>query len=212
MLAELCFHGYEVPSPCLQARSNACVSFFAFKKWQFDWMRCLLVNGDNLQDSKDRARAKLLPLFLALNRSLKMVSYFLLNHEANWDLVREALTYKPADLEHICQVLSANKTTTGVNAFSTASLFDELPYTGYEGEHDIVQATIKRMMTYLQTFMQQEHRTRSYKGNVRFFHLSQPNCRCRSNEEMLDKVVQLSLNDAYVSEHACARLCSQEKR
>ena len=211
VLAELIFHGKEVPSPCLQARSNRRVSFFVCEKLQFDLMRCLL-NGDSLYGTKDRARAKLLPLFLVLNTSLERVSYFRLNHEANWDQVGKALTYIPIDLEHICQVISGIEVTMEGNAFSTALLFDKLPYAGYQGDLDAIQARVKWMMTCLQNFTQQERKAHSEMRSSRLVHFLGSNCRCIHSKEMVDGVVQLSLSDAYVSKHACGGLCSQEKR
>jgi hypothetical protein len=211
MLAELCLHGYKLPKPCLQARSSCRASFFAFEKWQIKLMRCRLLNDDSPHDPEDRARTKLIPLFLTLNRSLRMVSYFLLNHEANWDQVLEALTYAPADLEHICQVLSGSKIVIETDALSIASLFDVLPYAGFERERDVAQVKIMRITACLQTFMPHNYKGHSHGGLIWLNHLTETKCKCMSSEELPNRAVQLALRAAYVSEHSCAGLCRKER-
>lgn len=211
MLAELCLHGYDLPRTSLRASSSCRASFFTFEKWQIELMQCRSLNNDYPHDPKRRARTKLIPLFLTLNRSLKMVSYFFLNCEARWDQVLEALTYVPADIEHICQVLSGGKVTTETDALSIASLFDALPYTGFESERDVAQAKIKRITACLQTFIPHNYKGYSHRVGAWVSHFPDEKCKCKGREELPNGSVQLALRTAYVSVHSCTRSCWDER-
>lgn len=211
MLGQLCSHGCDLPQPSFKARLPE-RSFFNFRDWHIEKMRCLLLKLESRQKERSRARANLNPFFLMLNKSLKRASYFLLEYEVDWAQVQKALTHVPADFRHICQVLFDGKSKEE-DLISVASLFDELPCAGICRERDVAKLQINRMITYLQGF-------EPNKNYARFYKILKPSvskielvldCDCKRGERLVRREISSVLATTYRSFHTCDAKCEEEK-
>ncbi|KAH8698145.1 hypothetical protein GQ44DRAFT_764828 [Phaeosphaeriaceae sp. PMI808] len=212
MLGQLCFRGCNLPQPSLHARhSDSPESFFAFKRWHIEKIRCLLQEDKSRHNERDRARANLIPFFLMLNASLKRVSYFFLEHEVNWRQVQKALTYVPAGFHSICQVLSGSK-SNGEDSLSVASLFDELPYAESRQKRNVAEPQIERLITCLEGLEPNKNYARFYTVPRRRLSVVELVLDCdRKKGATLMEGVRSALFKAHRPDHSCNHSCKENK-
>ena len=212
LLGQLCFRDYDLPQPSINAkRPYVPKSFFAFRRWHIDKMRCLLRMHVSHDNEKDAARANLIPFFLILNKSLQRISYFLFDYEVDWRQVQKALKHIPKDFHYVCQVLSNGKFRKE-SSLSVVSLFDELPYAAIQ-ECNAAQLKIERIVTYLKGFKKNKNYARSYQvlnPNKSVVELCL-NCECKRGAVLEKGEISSALDRAYSPNHSCNDECKEER-
>jgi hypothetical protein len=88
VLAKICFKYYRLPSISVEIKEAARKLYFTFERWQINFLRHILVCIDTKMCTKVATQAILIPLFMRLNLSLRLISYFpadnVLAYEVDW--------------------------------------------------------------------------------------------------------------------------------